>query len=346
MKLIIVVPGLMGTKLYTENEDRIFPPTLREVILGGGRKKFDKLMSDTVTLLPKKILSTYCRISVYQKLLKALADVPGSKLETFPYDWRHEPLEVAKQLRAYITQKISLQESSTDHLYLIGHSMGGIIIRIMVEFLKPAAAFLGLIRYVFLCGVPFYGTPKAYQVLSKDVDAATEISGANFWFSQPQLKALAHKHSGILAVILPTHILLNEKKIEDLSRVLHVDTIDLYMAQQIHRCFMKNARDGVMYVLCYNVSSPIRFSDSVNYFNGKVPHDARLLFQNLCMFNENLKVTLNYVAEGDGTINAEYSNLSLLKNLIVVFDTTRYKHARMMNSKFLINFIKDIVCNR
>lgn len=160
MDTIILVPGGGGSRLTMQNQE-IWPPTLVE--LGAGYNRTPQLLSSNVkvgTILDAipKLFPCYGVYGPLQDDLGKIAKSCGAQFVNFPYDWRKDVLVTAADL----TKKIkSCVKSANDEITLVGHSMGNLLIRIILESgdYSGKSWFGNIKRYVGICG-PHYGVPE------------------------------------------------------------------------------------------------------------------------------------------------------------------------------------------
>lgn len=134
MKYVVFVPGIMGSELRLRSTDEIvWPPTIVEASIGG-YKRINKLM-DPDLYASTPIVSVGGFVSVYRSILNDIRDCGYSssgandrKLISFPYDWRRSNLVTADALADLLDQHGDFEE-----LILIGHSMGGLVLRLLLE---------------------------------------------------------------------------------------------------------------------------------------------------------------------------------------------------------------------
>ena len=159
MDTIILVPGGGGSRLTLQNQE-IWPPTIPELVAGYNRTP--QLLSSNVkvgTILDgiPKVFPCYGVYGPLQDDLAKIAKSCGSQFVNFPYDWRKDVLVTAADLAKKIK---SCVKSSSDEITLVGHSMGNLLARIILESgdYSSKSWFGNIKRYVGICG-PHYGVP-------------------------------------------------------------------------------------------------------------------------------------------------------------------------------------------
>ncbi len=159
MDTIILVPGGGGSRLTLQNQE-VWPPTIPELVAGYNRTP--QLLSSNVkvgTILDgiPKVFPCYGVYGPLQDDLAKIAKSCGAQFVNFPYDWRKDVLVTAADLAKKIK---SCVKSPSDEITLVGHSMGNLLARIILESgdYSSKSWFGNIKRYVGICG-PHYGVP-------------------------------------------------------------------------------------------------------------------------------------------------------------------------------------------
>ena len=177
MRAAVFIPGIMGTRLIAaDGEEELWPPTPLETQFG--YERVDKLLDDGVR--PGTIIRNVLCFDFYQPVLDQLnelgfANAPGkNRLIEFPYDWRLDLQDLAGQLAA------TLDTVEADEIYLVAHSMGGLVTRLMLESGDyDERDWFPKIRLFAALAVPHNGAPLALaRVLG--IDSTLGISGSDF----------------------------------------------------------------------------------------------------------------------------------------------------------------------
>lgn len=210
--LFIFVPGIAGSKIYcncgnnggdgggTENNTDVIndPHRNRRHHHHHHRKRLyprkkwffnsaiDGHMYDCQNIVTQPLKTFWC-ISIYSKFLKRIAKSPLNKVKVFSYNWRRNPVDLAKDLLAFI---VDCDPQQYSHVKLIGHSLGGLLIRIMIEY----HGGLGTINLppdhytVYQCGTPMFGSQNIQDYNYGFEMAAILASSGLFWSSCPAQK--------------------------------------------------------------------------------------------------------------------------------------------------------------
>lgn len=162
-RLVVLVPGLMGSELYWQPPGapepiRLWPnvPALlkhMEVARWPGSGIYPGgLIADTAAI------EGLIRIEGYSQLVRFLVEtlgyIPQRTLLTVPYDWRQEIVDSARDLGRAIEAWSARGER---RVTLIGHSMGALMSRYYVEQLGGER----FVERLILLGGPYQGAPGA-----------------------------------------------------------------------------------------------------------------------------------------------------------------------------------------
>jgi hypothetical protein len=174
-EIVVFIPGTLGSELW-DGDDRIWPGSVSEAVLGFSDGKFQRLLKPG--LVPKDIVRSAAGgfIAVYSTWIEAFENIsrngqrlfrerPGAgatkTLYVFPYDWRVDLTETATRL-ADLLDSIVAATVDAD-LKLVCHSMGGVVARFYLEAgaftTRPAYARISLLVTL---GTPHNGAAVAY----------------------------------------------------------------------------------------------------------------------------------------------------------------------------------------
>lgn len=155
MKCVVFVPGIMGSELrLKQSNKKVWPPKIIETI--GGYDRIDELM-DPALEATKPIVKVGHFFAVYKCILDDIkecgytsAGLNGRKFISFPYDWRLSNIETASKLADRLDA-----ENAFSEIILIGHSMGGLVLRLLIE----SGEFIGRDWFSKINKLITYGTP-------------------------------------------------------------------------------------------------------------------------------------------------------------------------------------------
>lgn len=191
---LIVIPGIMGSKLRDRETARIiWPGSVWNLVTS----EFNELALDvdpaTLTSRPSRleafdITDTAAGRDFYNRLIETLqqygdfkrtvagtpvTDTFERRFYVFPYDWRHDNVESARQLDALIEQ-IRRDYGRPDlKVDIVAHSMGGLVSRYYLRFGtedvlesdKPAITMQGAakVNRLILLGTPSLGSANTIR---------------------------------------------------------------------------------------------------------------------------------------------------------------------------------------
>lgn len=164
METVVVVPGIMGSDLWLDDE-RLWPPKIGIPM----RVENPDLLLDS-GVITRDIVRRVVIFGFYDKLLDPLKSwgytegtpKPGAKgkIIAFPYNWVKGIPETAKLLSGKLNQLVS--EKPGEPIVLLAHSMGGLICAYALECLTEGElGWRDNVRLFVTFGTPFHGAPEA-----------------------------------------------------------------------------------------------------------------------------------------------------------------------------------------
>jgi CHAT domain-containing protein len=183
--IVLLLPGIMGSNL--QNEDKLLWIKYSRIITGGlaGLKISKKLK-------PASLVSTS-----YKKIVQELAD--SYDVVTFPFDWRL-PLEDSA---AILNRKVNELMKYGQPLKIIGHSMGGVLVRDFMVYhydtwknLNNSPGF----QLIFL-GAPLGGSFRIPAVLFGMDRLIDKLSLIDVVHSKEELIQIFSKFKGLLGLL-------------------------------------------------------------------------------------------------------------------------------------------------
>lgn len=269
-QLYILVPGIAGSKLYCgcvpDNNKRLYPR--RGWFFNSSIHRHAHECRNILT----KPLKTFWHVSIYERFINNMSANKFNKIEIFSYDWRRDPTYLAKELLNFVK---SLNPIRFTHLKLIGHSLGGLLIRIMLECYNAIPEFF--IRpeqiIVYQCGTPMYGSMNIHDYNYGFEMAAILASSGLFYSSCPlqkikrrdiqrvkpflfsiqDLRKIIETSSNSLAYLLPTPIIETMHKMRHEGQLFIKDCINFDSVYRIHQQ-LAELKFSVQYIYFYNIS--------------------------------------------------------------------------------------------
>ena len=156
---VLILPGIMGSKLGKRRARILFDDTiwidpidiiagnLRKISLADGRKDIEPL---------GVILFAYLK-------LKLRLNQAGFDADFYPFDWRQSIPMLGKDLANRIRKETG-KNSGRQHLYLVAHSMGGLVSRAGLKILNVKGEDHKVLRLIML-GTPNFGSFAPVQAL-------------------------------------------------------------------------------------------------------------------------------------------------------------------------------------
>lgn len=179
--LVVVIPGILGSRLARrvggklepvwDLSIRTLPRALKRLAAGdlavagnGANPPNDGV--EAVDLLNYQLLPGFFGVDDYDSLLAALRGAVGTRqVLKFPYDWRLSNRHASARLNTMVRDELKTWNAERGRddakVWLIGHSMGGLVARHFCEHHGGAE----ITRGVVTIGTPHRGAPKALAAL-------------------------------------------------------------------------------------------------------------------------------------------------------------------------------------
>ncbi len=184
MDVAIIIPGIMGTRLYIPNAlgqpgEEVWPPTPAETVTGYHRIE-DLQRDDLIVGEPIDNVLCFNFYRLLDRHMRTLGYSTGGderRQVNFGYDWRRDNFDTARLLAAEIARQ---HEAGAENIFLLAHSMGGLISRLLLESGDyDNAPWFPKIRFLATFGTPHMGAPLALGRIF-GLDSASGISKRDF----------------------------------------------------------------------------------------------------------------------------------------------------------------------
>ena len=161
----VLVPGIMGSTLLTQAGEKVWPPSLGDLV--SGYDDVEDLLDPDLRAV--EIIDTVMLVyPVYASILDDIGRCgyqtgnPNRRFIPYPYDFRRSNATSADGLATVLDRFADL-----DELVLVGHSMGGLVLRYLLESGRyDDRAWFPSITTLITMGTPHFGAPKAIQYLT------------------------------------------------------------------------------------------------------------------------------------------------------------------------------------
>ena len=180
--VVVVIPGILGSRLVRKEGSREttvwdlsvkgLPRALLSLVNGDlalsnpDRRPDDKIVA--TELFKFQLLPGLVGVDDYTPLLQALKKLLPNPLQliSFPYDWRASNRFAAECLKSRALDALAKWKEASNHpqakLWLVCHSMGGLVARYFCEHLDGAKHTRAIVTF----GTPHRGAAKALGALS------------------------------------------------------------------------------------------------------------------------------------------------------------------------------------
>jgi len=176
---VLILPGIMGSKL---GKDRfIFDDTIwvDPVDIIAGRLRQLSLVGGSKDIEPLGVI-----LLAYLKLKLRLKQA-GFDADFHPFDWRQNIPDLGKDLAARIRKETG-PGSGRESLYLVAHSMGGLVSRAAFKQLKDQGED-GKVHRLIMLGTPNYGSFSPVQAFSGGHSMVRKVAALDVVNSQEYL---------------------------------------------------------------------------------------------------------------------------------------------------------------
>ncbi len=178
--LIVVIPGILGSKLVQRSSGRtvwdLSVPALLRVWrqVNSGTLALSDLPTwledpDVVAtdLFSAQWVPDFFGVEDYNPLIQYLRGMASDRqVLKFPYDWRRSNAISAQKLSNFVHERLhewrQASGAASPKVWLVCHSMGGLVARYFCDVLGGAAVTRALVTY----GTPYLGSAKALTALA------------------------------------------------------------------------------------------------------------------------------------------------------------------------------------
>lgn len=318
--ILILLPGIMGSNLYDSANDRLWLNYMG--IIGG---KLTKMVSTIKTGKAKSVIK-----SSYSKLNKQL--LYNYDVVIFPFDWRESMSSSAEKLDQTI-QSLMIHKQP---IKIIGHSMGGVLVRDFMVYHPETWKKLNQskdFKLLFL-GSPLMGSHRILTVLFGEDSIIKKLSFIDIHHSKKELIQIFSQLPGILA-LLP----FTTSTEDDFAKVsvwkkmrAAFDDPSWPIPNQTLLNEFKTYRNKILSAL-----NQIDYSN-IYYIAGldkQTPHKHKFV---------NEKLVFEYTKEGDQSVTWESGIPTALSKINHVYFST-VTHGELANEPKLFTAIEELLSN-
>lgn len=324
----VVIPGVGGSKIYCDcggpmNGERLYPRRERFTF------KLDPHFYECGRVTTKILKSYHC-ISIYKNLINRLSR-RGVECIPFSYDWRRDVHENASLLVQFLTGL------DRKNVMLLGHSLGGLLVRIAFEFiggLDPRN-----FSKIFICATPFYGSENIMDynteslIMYKIKDESVVLKNTPFLIAKTDIDQIFKVFRNTLLYLIPTYQLVENAEFPG---------VDPYIYQKVRLIHYELGKfkfpGDKLYHFYFNVNQCIRIENTFRnvYRRG----DGVYINQNQLnqiWLKSGGRLVLRQRRRGDGVV---VPFTSIPTNSTILYDTVWSKHSMVMNSSMIMKFIR------
>jgi len=342
---VIIVPGILGSRLNRVSDGEEVWPNVIEMIKPGADNYLNDLILSTSgeqifgkELATSEILEEAWPFTVYGNLVNAFRDkgyVDGQDLFTVAYDWRFSVQDSVDALASIVQE--ALDNSPTGKVNIIAHSMGGLVTK---EYLsRPGVS--ASVNKVVLIGVPNLGAPKAFKVLNYGDDF--DLSKFGIGLNAQKAKEISQNMPGVYE-LLPSreYIRLKGGYVRDfrngqnltlgydqtnnfvINNLSLSDDVLINAADIYHQGIDTNPIIGPTVFNIIGCQNPDTVGEIRLYDNGKADITA---------------------VDGDGTVPliSARANSDTYNNYYVLYSQTEIDHTGLVKNNNLTDFVSDLI---
>lgn len=344
--LYFFVPGLMGSQLElslkNDKSKIIYPAPIMTLVNSKKRRDFfnNYMLNTELPIHGTKILKSFMGCDIYGNFIKKIKEKAktrgNSKVILCPYDWRKNVLFNVSELHECICHWSSRISFMNSKIVLIGHSLGGIMLRMIVETYEPSikSSYHSRISKLVMCATPLFGQRNYFHMFQNIVhshiynsDNYKTIDDRNSLYfhsnlllnSYEQLKLFNHFWHSLF-------ILCRNENLLDFRQILYnnsnkYDVIHLSIEENskiIEKLANINKPAALKYIIVYNTKFEL---NQVDLFLPKIFGSDGIL---------------SYVS-------TDITKISNIYNATEIRDYTSVSHSRLLSDKHIVAKIMDVI---
>jgi pimeloyl-ACP methyl ester carboxylesterase len=185
---VFVLPGIMGSELQVDGKD-IWLQYL--ALLRGGMEQL------ALNLGARDVKPTGLMASDYKRLIEQLSRT--YRVEPFAYDWRHSVKAAGERLGLTVQAALARTDKP---VYLLAHSMGGLVARSMIVSHKDVWQEIGKRQgRLIMLGTPNNGAPAIARMLLGEEKLLKQLALLDLKHSRAELLNILRDFPGVLDLL-------------------------------------------------------------------------------------------------------------------------------------------------
>jgi|GEM_PF-3221574 len=203
------------------------------------------------------------------------SSLSSNLLVAFPYDWRQDCATSAQQLQGFLGTIASLYESTPYQLYLVAHSMGGLVCRAYLETGLASANGQPQVQALITLGTPHLGAPEALAGIMGTLPGFTgEIDTTEVIFTPQAIDTLAvnfvdSRYSDSTFELLPPNVAVSPSSvtqfITDNGQSYSIFDAPGEVTKTIQTSILANGLPGFVNTYTNNLNAASSFFGTLDY---------------------------------------------------------------------------------
>ena len=333
---VIIVPGILGSRLNRVSDGEEVWPNIGEMSIPGPDNYLDDLKLDNngqeiIDMNSPEIIESVAFLNQYGNLIQKFKDngyVLGQDLFVVPYDWRLDITRSSLDLDSVISQAVS--NSPTGKINLIAHSMGGLLVKDYLIRKGDSA-----VNKLIFAGTPHLGAPKAFNALNWGDDFDLRFLGLGL--NKNKAKDITQNMPAVYE-LLPSREYLSEAGSYVQNDLDYEQTNEFMFSDPL---LSDHRNSGLLTVADqFHQSHDNWLPQSAHIYNlmGCLDPDTIGSFK----IGQGGSVDINSV-DGDGTVPLISANHIPGKNYFVAYPITKINHTELISNDTTIGLLYNLI---
>lgn len=355
---IIVVHGIMGSWLKNQYEVDYQDEIYWDAIL---RRKYNNIHLNSKNFMVDKtfdkLVFPHQSIPlVYSNLVQELQSEVSKYTYSFTYDWRKDNRYSAKLLSNFvdmILNKVQIHEEdpSINKVILVGHSMGGLVIKWYAEHILGEKA-KDKIDKIISVATPYKGSIKSIEAL---IPGARKFFGIDF---QKSMRKAARTFPGLFQ-LLPSYDAIIDSKTKESLNIFEIKNWQHSLIDKLNKdfdeeYFQNMLNDAKDFQVKVSKSYEGYLLENFYCVRGKGSHTRCQIYVDTSKGNfYDFESDFGISKEGDGTVPLSSSDCIVSSKSHWFMDRKEIKdvvlggqHAQMMNHELVQDFIINSIIQK